>query len=87
MVEEAQPVSTHLGAHTMHVVSIRGNGCICMLNLVKSAASWAMQPLSGVAHSPNTFAQSHGLRVSSSTNFQVGVTICRQFQEVHEPPT
>jgi hypothetical protein len=77
-VEEARPVSTRFGARTVRVVSVRGNGRMCTPDLVKSAASWATQPPSGVPHSPNTFAQSHGLGVSSSTDFQVGVAICRQ---------
>ncbi|KAI9507647.1 hypothetical protein F5148DRAFT_1306912 [Russula earlei] len=46
------------GARTMRVVSVRRNVRMYTPDLVKSAASWATRPVSGVMHVPNVFAQS-----------------------------
>jgi hypothetical protein len=46
------------GARTVHMVSVRRNVQMYTPGLVKSAASWATQPPSGVTHAPNPFAQS-----------------------------
>ncbi|KAI0271985.1 hypothetical protein BGY98DRAFT_1108804 [Russula aff. rugulosa BPL654] len=46
------------GARTVRVVSVRRNVRMYTPDLVKSAASWASRPPSGVTHAPNAFAQS-----------------------------
>ena len=46
------------GAYTMRVVSVRRNDRMYMPDLVKTAASWATRPPSGVTHAPNVFAHS-----------------------------
>ena len=46
------------GARTVRVVSVRRNVRTYTPDLVKSAASWATRPPSGVTHAPNAFAQS-----------------------------
>jgi hypothetical protein len=46
------------GARTVRVVSVRRNVRMYTPDLVKTAASWATRPPSGVNHTPNVFAQS-----------------------------
>ncbi len=46
------------GARTVRVVSVRRNVRMYTPDLVKSAASWATRPPSGVTHTPNPFTQS-----------------------------
>jgi len=46
------------GARTVRIVSVRRNVRMYTSDLVKSAASWATRPPSGVTHAPNAFAQS-----------------------------
>src|SRR5712691_954524 len=46
------------GARTVSAVSVRQNVHMYMADLVKTAASWATRPPSGVTHTPNVFAQS-----------------------------
>ena len=46
------------GARTVRVVSIRRNVRMYTPDPVKSAASWATRPPSGVTHAPNLFARS-----------------------------
>ena len=46
------------GARTVRVVSFRRNVRMYTPDLVKTAASWATRPPSGVTHTPNVFAQS-----------------------------
>jgi hypothetical protein len=46
------------GARTMRVVSVRRNVRMYTSDLVKTAASWASRPPSGVTHAPNIFSQS-----------------------------
>jgi len=46
------------GARTVRVVSVRRNVRMYTPDLIKSAASWASRPPSGVTHAPNAFAQS-----------------------------
>jgi hypothetical protein len=46
------------GARTMRVVSVRRNVRMYTSDLVKTAASWASRPPSGVTHAPNVFFQS-----------------------------
>lgn len=56
------------GARTVRVVSVRRNVRMYTPDLVKSAASWASRPPSGVTHAPNAFAQSRDWeRVAPST--------------------